>query len=319
VIVRSRVLAGADVAGQGKRVRVMRRWRGATAARQAAIPWVMILPSLLLAGLIIIYPFIDIVDLSLHNVSRFGLMREFSGLANYARVFADPPFLVALRNTFVWTGCVVGGTVLVSIPVALVLNTDFHGRGIARALVMLPWAVSLTMASIVWLWGFNGGYGMINGLLQETGIIRSPIQWLARAETAFPVMIGIGILVSIPFTATILVGGLSSIPTDIYEAARIDGAGPWAQFRALTLPLLRPFVNIAIVLNVINVFNSFPIIWVMTEGGPDNATHILVTYLYELAFRLGRPGEAAAVALVMLVIVFAFTAVYLRMQAREAA
>jgi multiple sugar transport system permease protein len=279
----------------------------------------MILPSLALALFIIAYPFVDIVNLSLHDVSRFGLLRAFTGLGNFRRILADPSFLVALRNTFVWTAGVVGGTVLISIPVALVLNTDFHGRGIARALIMLPWAVSLSLATVVWLWAFNGNYGMINALLQRAGLITHPIQWTAQAITAFPVQIGVGILVSIPFTSTILLGGLSSIPTDIYEAARIDGADAWQQFRSLTLPLLRPFVNIAVVLNVIHVFNSFPIIWIMTEGGPDNSTHILVTYLYELAFRLGRPGEAAAVSLIMLAIVFTFTALYLRMQAREAA
>jgi multiple sugar transport system permease protein len=279
----------------------------------------MILPSLALALFIIAYPFADIINLSLHDVSRFGLLRAFIGLGNFRRILADPSFLVALRNTFVWTAGVVGGTVLISIPVALVLNTDFHGRGVARALIMLPWAVSLSLATVVWLWAFNGNYGMINALLQCAGLITHPIQWTAQAITAFPVQIGVGILVSIPFTSTILLGGLSSIPTDIYEAARIDGAGAWQQLRSLTLPLLRPFVNIAVVLNVIHVFNSFPIIWIMTEGGPDNSTHILVTYLYELAFRLGRPGEAAAVSLIMLAIVFTFTALYLRMQVREAA
>jgi len=118
----------------------------------------------------------------------------------------------------------------------------------------------------------------------------------------------------VPFTVTIFLGGLTSIPLDIYEAARIEGASAWQQFRRITIPLLRPFINIALVLNVIYVFNSFPIIWVMTQGGPDNSTHILVTYLYELAFRLGRPGEAAAVSLVMLAMLFAFTAVYMRLQ-----
>ncbi len=279
----------------------------------------MILPSLALALFIIAYPFADIVNLSLHDVSRFGLLRAFIGLGNFRYILADPSFLVALRNTFIWTAAVVVGTLLISIPVALVLNTEFHGRGIARALVMLPWAVSLPLAAVVWLWAFNGNYGMINALLQRAGLITHPIQWTARAVTGFPVEIGVGILVSIPFTSTILVGGLSSIPPDIYEAARIDGAGAWQQFRRLTLPLLRPFVTIAVVLNVIHVFNSFPIIWVMTEGGPDNATHILVTYLYQLGFYLGRPGEAAAVSLVMLAIVFTFVALYLRLQARDAA
>lgn len=251
---------------------------------------------------------------SLHEVSRFGAIRDFTGLQNFITIFTDPAFLAAAKRTIVWTVCVVGGTVLISVPVALILNQDFYGRGVARTIVMLPWSVSLTMTAVVWRWAFNDDYGMVNVTLQRLGLINGPIHWLATPELAFPVEIAVGILVSIPFTVTILLGGLSSVPGDIYEAARMDGASAWQQFRKLTMPLLRPFINMTILLNVIYVFNSFPIIWVMTQGGPDNGTHILVTYLYELGFRLGRPGEAAAVSLIMLVMLFVFSMIYLRLQ-----
>jgi multiple sugar transport system permease protein len=293
--------------------------RQRAARKRAALPWLLIGPSLVLAFLIIGYPFLEIVWLSLHDVSRFGIVREFVGAANYRRVLEDPVFLAATLRTLEWTVLVVGGTVLVSVPTALILTQDFHGRGLARTIVMLPWSISLSMAAIIWLWSFNSDYGMVNALLQEIGLIAKPVQWMARARTAFPIEIGVGILVSVPFTVTIFLGGLSSIPTEIYEAARIDGASGLQQFRWMTLPLLRPFVTIAIVLNMIYVFNSFPIIWVMTQGGPDNSTHILVTYLYQLAFQLGRPGPAAAVSLAMLAIVFAITMVYVRLQRQETA
>ncbi|HEX3346704.1 MAG TPA: sugar ABC transporter permease [Acetobacteraceae bacterium] len=291
------------------------------AARRTArrhLPILLITPSLLLAVAIILYPFFVILRLSFANVSPFGQVRGFVGATNYANVLADPIFYGALWRTVVWTVCVVGGTVLVAMPAALVLQQDFYGRSVARTIVMLPWALSLAMAAVLWQWSFNADFGMINGILREIGLISSSVHWTARAETAFPVEIGIGILVSIPFTSTIFQGGLSSMPPDIFEAARIDGASGAQQFRFLTLPLLQPFISIAVVLNVIYVFNSFPIIWVMTQGGPDNGTHILVTYAYELAFRLGRPGPAAAVSIVMLGIVLAFTALYLRLQ-RQAA
>ena len=212
------------------------------------------------------------------------------------------------------SGAALWGTVAVSLPAALVLRQEFYGRGIARTIIMLPWAISLAMAAIVWLWSFNADYGMINATLQQLGLMTTSVQWMAQARTAFPVEIGVGILVSVPFTTTILLGGLSSIQTQIYEAAAIDGARSWHSFRHLTLPLLAPFINIAVVLNVIHVFNSFPIIWLMTQGGPDNSTHILVTYFYELSFRLGRSGPAAAVSLVMLAVVLCFTAVYIRLR-----
>ena len=279
--------------------------------------WLLIAPSLLLALSIIGYPLFEILRLSVSDVSRFGLVRGFAGGDNFARIGADPIFHAALLRTLEWTLWVVGGTVVVSLPVALILALDFYGRGLARTVVMLPWSIALSMAAIVWLWAFNADYGMINATLRQMGILGYPLQWMARPETAFPAEILVGILVSIPFTVTILLGGLSSIPTDIYEAAHIDGARPWQSFVFLTLPMLGPFINIAVVLNAIHVFNSFPIIWVMTQGGPNNSTHILVTYLYEMSFYLGRPGPAAAVSLVVLIIVFSFTAIYMRLRARD--
>ena len=272
------------------------------------------MPSLVLAVGFIGYPLYQVVVLSLADVSRFGLVRGWAGLANFAAMAADSVFQGALLRTALWTGGVVGGTIAVAMPVALILRQDFYGRGLARTIIMLPWAISLAMAAVVWLWSFNADYGMINATLRQWGLMRQPVQWMAQAGTAFPVEILVGILQSIPFTATILLGGLSSIPRDIYEAAMLDGARPWHCFWFLTLPLLAPFINIAVVLNVIHVFNSFPIIWVMTQGGPNNSTHILVTYLYELSFRLGHPGQASAVSLAMLAIVFCFTAAYLRLR-----
>lgn len=285
-------------------------------AGRPGTPWLLIVPSFALACFIISYPFANIVYQSVHEVSRFGVVRGFTGLANFQAVFADPVFLETVQRTLVWTVAVVLGTVLFSVPIALILNQDFYGRGLARTITLLPWSVSLTMTAIVWRWAFNDEFGMVNHGLQQIGLIDSPIHWLADPALAFPVEIVVAILVSVPFTVTILLGGLSSVPGDIYEAARMEGASAWQQFRRLTLPLLRPFINIALVLNVIYVFNSFPIIWVMTQGGPSNGTHILVTYLYELGFRLGRPGEAAAVSLIMLAILFAVTGIYLRLQAK---
>jgi multiple sugar transport system permease protein len=244
-------------------------------------------------------------------------VQGFSGPANALRVLGDPLFFQSLVRTLEWTALVVGGTVLISTPVALVLNQDFIGRGVARTIIMLPWAVSLTMIGVVWRWALNSDYGLLNTTLQEIGAIGGPVPWLATAGTAFPMEVAIGILVSIPFTVTLYLGGLSAIPGELYEAARVDGAGAWQEFRHITLPLLRPFVNMAIVLNMIYVFNSFPIIWVLTQGGPANSTDILVTYLYKLAFRFGRLGDAAAVSLAMFAILLAFTLVYLRMAVRD--
>jgi multiple sugar transport system permease protein len=284
---------------------------------RSATPYLLILPSLLLAVAIILWPLKEIIALSTHDVNRFGIMRDFVGLDHFRSLFADPDFVASLWRTLVWTIAVVLGTLVCSVPIAMILNEDFYGRGLARILIMLPWAVSLTMQAVVWRWALSGESGMLNSGLRDLGLISVNIQWLADASTAFPMQILIGILVSIPFTVTIFLGGLSSVPEDLYDAAAIEGAGAWDRFRKITLPLLRPFINIAFVLNTIYVFNSFPIIWIMTQGGPANSTDILVTYLYKVGFRLGRLGDAAAVSLIMFAILIVFTILYVRLAMRE--
>lgn len=281
------------------------------------LPYLLTLPSLFLAAVVIFWPVWDLIQIATHDVSRFGQLRDFTGFANFAELFGDPDFVAALWRTGLWTVLVVGGALLLSIPVAMILNMDFYGRGLARVIIMLPWAVSLTMTAVVWRWALNGESGMLNSALMKLGLISQNIQWLASAGTAFPMQVLIGILVTVPFTTTIFLGGLSSIPDDLYEAAALEGATPFQQFREITFPLLKPFINIAIVLNTIYVFNSFPIIWVMTQGGPANSTDILVTHLYKLAFRIGKLGEASAVSLVMFAILLVFTMIYVRLAMRE--
>lgn len=279
-------------------------------------PYALILPGFFLASFIILWPLYQIGLISVSDVNRFGQLRGFAGPENYIAVFTDPDFLGALWRTLIWTLGIVFGAVIVALPVALVLNEDFHGRSIARVIIMLPWAVSLTMTAIVWRWALNGESGLLNSGLMHLGLIDTNIQWLARASTAFPVQIMIGILVTIPFTATVFLGGLSSIPDDLYEAARLEGANRWQIFREITLPLIRPFLNISVVLNTIYVFNSFPIIWATTQGGPAKTTDILVTYLYKLGFSFGKLGEASALSIMMFVLLLGFTILYVLLAMR---
>jgi multiple sugar transport system permease protein len=270
----------------------------------------LILPSLLLVLLLFGFPIYDLLRTSLHEVSRFGALGDFVRLENFALLFEDPVFMASLWRTGLWTLVVVVGTIVISVPVALVLNEEFYGRALARTIILLPWAISLTLTAIVWRWALNGQYGMLNATLVQLGLSERRTEWLASAQLAFPIEMGIGILVSIPFTVSVLLGGLSSVPGELYDAAKIDGATGFQLFRHLTLPLLAPFLNLAVLLNIIYVFNSFPIIWVLTQGGPANATDILVTYLYKLAFRFGEFGPAAAMSLIMFALLLTFSLVY---------
>ena len=271
-------------------------------------PLLFIAPGLILSAFIIVYPVWALIQTSLRKVSRFGKVTGLNDFANYEKVFSDPLFHEAALRSVWWTVLVVGGTLILSSGISLLLNQKFHGRGIARVIVMLPWSVSLSLLTVVWRWALNGETGYLNHLLEQLGILHGPVVWLASGSTAFTVMVLIGIVVSIPFTTTIFLGGLSSLPGDLYEAARMEGASRWHCFKTITVPMMQPYVNIAIVLNVIYVFNSFPIIWILTEGGPANSTDILVTYLYKIAFKYGKLGEASVVSLLMFVFLLVFAA-----------
>lgn len=280
-------------------------------------PYALILPGFLVSALIIVWPLAQLGQLSLSEVNQFGQIRGWAGVANYLEVFSDRELYAAFVRTIVWTVAVVGLSVLLALPTAMLLNEEFIGRGVARFLLMLPWSISIAMLAIVARWALNGESGMLNSALVGLGLTEGNIQWLGRPETAFPAQIVVGVIATVPFTTTILLGGISSIPGDLYEAARMEGASRWQTIREITLPMLRPFINIAMVLNTIYVFNSFPTIWATTQGGPANSTDILVTYLYKLAFRFGKVGEAAVVSLFMFATLLAFTILYVRLAMKE--
>src|SRR5918998_5341087 len=151
-----------------------------------ASPYLLILPSFVLAALIILWPLKELVQIATHEVNRFGQLRDFVGAANFQALLQDPDFVASAWRTLIWTLGVVGGALLISAPVALILNQDFYGRGLARVIIMLPWAVSLTMTAIVWRWALSGESGMLNSALRGLGLMESNVQWLATAATAFP-------------------------------------------------------------------------------------------------------------------------------------
>ena len=278
--------------------------------RRSVTPYLMVAPAVVLTVWIIGYPVVQIVDMAMHAVNRFAQIGHFAGWTNFDDLAGDPIFVASLWRTLLWTVLVVGFTTVIAFPIALILNDDFGGRGLARVIIMLPWAVSVAMTAIVWRWALNGQFGLVNAMLFRVGLLHEPTEWLATAQGAFPIAMAIGVVVSLPFTVTIFLGGLSSLPSEIFEAANLDGASGLACIRYLTLPLMKSFINLSIILNVIYTFNSFSIIWVLTQGEPANSTDILVTYLYKLGFRYGKLGEAAAMTIIMLVVLVIFSIIY---------
>ncbi len=271
-----------------------------------------ILPTAVLVGLIVFYPIIETALMSFSNVNSLAQRQGFVGLVNYRALFSTSVFLRVLVQTLVWTVAVVGITTLLAMPVALALNLNFRFRRLARALLIVPWAASLMINAIIWRWILDGQYSIINGTLLKLHIMERPIVWLGSEGTASMAIILVGILVSIPFTSFSLLAGLQSLPTELYEAAEIDGANFWVSFRHITLPLLRPVLVVTTLLNVIYVFNSFPIPWVLTQGAPAYHTDILVTYLYKRAFTEGQFGPAAAMAMLTFLLLLVFSLVFSR-------
>jgi len=285
--------------------------------RRPILPMGLMIPSLLLVLWIIGYPLYDLLIMSVHSVDRFAQVGGFVGSANFQKLFADPLFWASFWRTCIWSTFVTLGAIALSLPVAILLSQDFPGRSIARVIVLCPWAISASMFGVVWRWALNGNGGVVNAVLMELGLTKEPIYFLATSDLAFPIAIAVGILAVVPLTVIIFLAGLASIQDDLYDAARIDGASSFSTFTNITLPLLKPFLNIAIVINIIYSFNSFAIVWVLTQGGPANSTDILVTYLYKMAFQFGRIDQAAAMSIIMFGFLLALITLYARFAMKE--
>ena len=275
------------------------------------LPWIG--PALLLIIGVVLWPAFEMIRTSLMQISISGLAQGFTGLDNFERLFADPDLTGIMMRTLVWVLVVVSVTILVSLALSALLNAAFPGRRLVRWALIIPWAASVVMTATIWRWMLDGFYGIINRFLYDFGLIESPIRdWLGDPSSAFIWLMFVAIFVSLPFTTYVLLAGLQSIPQDIYEAAKVDGATGWRTYRDITLPLLRPALLVASIINMINVFNSFPIIWAMTRGGPGSLTDTTTTHMYKLAFQLLDIGQSAAMAVVNFSIILVFVLLYLR-------
>nr|WP_326175899.1 sugar ABC transporter permease [uncultured Oscillibacter sp.] len=270
-----------------------------------------IAPSIILMAIFIVTPIVKVFQLSLSDVSRAGKIKGFNGLENFTKVLKSPAFSLVLKNTIVWTIAVVVLSTILGFMLALVLNNKFRGRKVARAIVVFPWATTLVIQASAWNFIINKDYGTLNTLLMKLGFISAPVNWTPTPGAYFAWEIACGIFVTIPFVTFCVLSGLQSIDASYYEAATVDGAGYFQKLFSITLPLVKSSLTVATVLNIIYVFNSFPIIWTMTKGDPANYTDTLVTYLYKLAFYNGKQGEASAVSVIGFVILLICASVYM--------
>ncbi len=274
-------------------------------------PYIWIAPSVILMAVFILTPILSVFQMSMNDVSKAGKLKGFKNFANFTKVLNSSAFGLVLKNTIIWTIAVVVISTVLGFILALVLNNNFKGRKIARAIVVFPWATTLVIQASAWNFIINTDYGTLNTLLIKLGIIKTAVNWTPSPEIYFAWEIACGIFVTIPFVTFCVLSGLQSIDSTYYEAATVDGANYWQKLFSLTLPLVKSSLTVSTVLNIIYVFNSFPIIWTMTKGDPANHTDTLVTYLYKLAFYNSKQGEAAAVSVIGFLILLVCASAYM--------
>ncbi|WP_284945489.1 carbohydrate ABC transporter permease [Acidisoma cladoniae] len=282
------------------------------AARLAPLIWVG--PALALIIVVVLWPVVIMVHTAFQHISPDGFILGSAGWKNFVYLWQEPDLVPILLRTVIWVATIVIGTMSISLVMAQLFNQKFPGRRAARWALIAPWAASVMMTAIVFRWGLNANNGVINIMLHDLGLLKSfnsdASDWLGTPTSAMVWMIIVAIFVSIPFSTYALLAGLQAIPTDVYEAARVDGAGAWRTYVSITLPLLRPAFIVALLINMMNVFNSFPIIWEMTRGGPGHQTSTTTTFMYQL--KQSYIGESAAMSVVNFGLVILIVIVYLR-------
>ena len=292
------------------KIKTVRKHKGGSRLSRVE-PYIWIAPSIILMSIFIIVPIGTVFRMAFSKVTKAGLIKGFNGIENFEKVLSSDKFSMVLMNTLVWTVAVVVLSTVLGFILALLLNNKFKGRKIARAIVVFPWATTLVIQASVWKFIINTDYGALNTLLKSMGIISSNINWTPTPEAYFAWEIACGIFVTIPFVCFTVLSGLQSIDGSYYEAATVDGANYWQKLFHITLPLVKPSLTVATVLNIIYVFNSFPIVWTITKGDPASRTDTLVTYLYKLAFYNGKQGEAAAVSVIGFMILLVCASIYM--------
>ena len=242
--------------------------------------------------------------------------KPFVGLQNYRDMVGDEDFRRSVINTFYFTGASVPLGMAIGLSIALLLNQPLWGRTILRTLFFLPVVTPFVVAAIVWKWLYNGDFGPINYYLIRTHLITEPLLWLSDKNLAMPAVVLMSVWTSVGFSMVVYLAALQAVPGELYESARIDGAGAWARFRYVTLPMLAPSTLFLMVMGIIGSFQVFTQIYIMTSGGPVNRTSTMVYYIYESAFKFYEMGYASTLAYALFLLSLVFTALQLRLYRR---
>ena len=281
-------------------------------ARQRAGLW-FVLPALLVYLVFFGLPFAATVWLSVTDWNGVGLP-DFTGGANYARLLGDPAMWAALGNNIIWVVIGTAVPVFAGLILSVMLWSDARGSMVYRTIYFLPVVLSPVVIGIIWMWIYNPLFGLLNVSLRSVGLGQWAIGWLGEPETALYAVLVTAIWSYVGFCIVVLVAGLQKVDPELVAASRIDGANARQRFRHVIVPQIRPVLTMVIVYTVIGGFNVFDVVWVMTQGGPNNATEVIATYTYEVAFRANEYGYGATLSMVMALVALlaAWAAMWMR-------
>ncbi len=288
--------------------------------RKHALPYMLILPSVLFLLAIEFYPLgVGLLEAFKYHNRVQPWATQYNGVDNFVKAFNDHTVRIALRTSFVMMFGIVGLSYLLGLIAGVLLNTDIRFRGIYRAVILIPWIAPPVVSLISWQWMLNDQFGIINRILMRLGIIgeRDPILWLADPQLALLSIIVVGSWTRFPFMMITVLAALSAISDDLREAAALDGATSFQTFRHIIFPLILPVSVIATLLQAIWVFNDFGLPFVLTGGGPANATTPLILLAYKEAFQRFNIGYGTSLAVISMVLMLGLGAIYLRLQAKQ--
>jgi multiple sugar transport system permease protein len=256
----------------------------------------LLLPTIVLLGLFIAYPFVKGVLLAVTD-TKVGIEGKFVGIANFQKLWHDSIFHIAVYNTFLYTFVTTVFKLVLGLWLALLLNRHFRGKAFVRAFILLPFIIPTVLSTFAWKWMFDPTFSVLNWVLYQLHIITGRINWLGDPDLAIISVMIVNVWRGVPFFAITLLAGLQTISPELHEAAAIDGARPWNRFRHVTWPLLLPVTMVVVLFSVIQTFADFQLVYVLTGGGPANATHLFATYAYQIGVGTGLLSEGAAVSL----------------------
>ncbi|MGA6159993.1 carbohydrate ABC transporter permease [Stenotrophomonas sp. NPDC087984] len=282
--------------------------------------WFLLLPALIPILILSVGPLLYGVSLAFTD-SQSGRMNptQFIGLDNFADLGNDSLFWDSFRIGIIWAVCVTALQLLFALGLALLLNQNLRFRWLARTLALVPWAMPEVVVGIMWRLVYHQDAGILNAALKDLGFISENVDWLGSFSLALPAVIVVGIWAGMPQTTVVLLAGLQNVPGELRESAALDGAGIWRRFTAVTWPAIKPVIVAITALNFIWNFNSFGLVYVLTQGGPGGETRLPMLFAYEEAFKYGQFGYAAAMGLAMIAVIAVFLTMFLRKRLKEEA